>query len=83
MDYGRRPGPGVGGNFPVKQKQIYAISEKISAIFALLGAIGCVLGGIYLLWAGAEQHLDVLIIAVVLFFMAAMEVMVCRSLWQG
>lgn len=63
-------------------KRLSALVEKISAIFALLGAIVCVLGGIYLLWAGAERHLDVLIIAVVLFFMAAMEAMVCRSLWQ-
>ncbi|PKY11855.1 hypothetical protein B1757_02530 [Acidithiobacillus marinus] len=64
-------------------KQISALIEKISAVFALLGAIGCAAGGVYLLWAGAERHLDVLIIAVLLFFMAAMEVVVTRSLWRG
>lgn len=64
-------------------KQISALIEKISAIFALLGAIGCAAGGVYLLWAGAGRHLTLLVIAVVLFFMAAMEVVVSRSLWKN
>ncbi|MBE7562787.1 hypothetical protein H7F10_07455 [Acidithiobacillus sp. HP-6] len=60
------------------------IIEAISAIFALVGAIACALLGLYMLWANGESlHLAELVIALVLFMMAVMEVVISRSLWNS
>lgn len=65
-------------------KQVRRIIEAISAIFALLGAVACALIGIYLLWANGESlHLAELVIALVLFAMAALEIIISRSLWNS
>ena len=60
------------------------IIEAVSAFFALVGAIACALLGIYMLWANGESlHLAELVIALVLFIMAALEIIISRSLWNS
>lgn len=81
MAYRGGGGPGAGRIFLVTR--LIWLAEIVSSLFALLGAIICLGIGIYLLWAGGESiHLAELVVAVVLFMMAVMEVVISLSLWQ-
>lgn len=60
------------------------IIEAVSALFALVGAIFCALIGLFLLWeGGAHTQLAVLILAIALFIMAALEIIISRSFWNS
>lgn len=81
MAYRGGGGFGTGRIFPVSR--LIWLAEIVSSLFALLGAIVCLGIGIYLLWAGGESiRLAELVVALMLFAMAVMEVAISRSLWQ-